>query len=136
MAKNLTGIVMNSGKLIAHFNVTAFGATKVGTKEASLSAAVPGAWAEPVRTAAAAHLAACQAEADAAELNSTIVQVQLYTAINDPGYPPFSMPGEVIDVMFQPGTAPGSMRIGDDEVVPEAIATTRDALKAAVQAAL
>ncbi|HEY9078839.1 hypothetical protein [Magnetovibrio sp.] len=57
-----------------------------------------------------------------------VKQVQVYSAVTDP-----ETGGALVDISFKNGT---SMRIGDDEAVPAALATARDAFIAAVTADL
>jgi len=126
MSKVLMGAIAKSGKVEATYRYTVFGATKVGTKSDG--------WPSAVTDAAAALVAA--ADAEAGDFGA-VVSVQVYTAITDPdGAPGFSAPGELVDITFAPSSTPASVRVGDDETIPESIATARDAFKAAVQAAL
>lgn len=126
MSNVLMGVIATPGRIEATYRYTVFGATKTAVKKTD--------WPEEVQTAAAALLSVCDSEAGAV---GTVVQVQTYTAITDPvGYPGFSAPGECLDITFQPGNSPAGVRVGDDEVVPTAIATARDALAAAIEAAL
>jgi len=126
MAKTLMGAIARNARVEATFQFDLFGATKVGRKEKD--------WPQAVLDASAALVKAAD---DAAGAHGTVVQVQVYTVLTDPdGHPGFSAPGELIDVKFAPGATPTEVRVGDDEVVPTAIATARDAFKAAVEAAL
>jgi hypothetical protein len=124
MASTLMGATISTGYIEAVYQYTAFGAVKVGTKASG--------WPPEVTAAATALLSATQAEAGEV---GTVVKVQIYSPITDPqGAPGFSAPGEQLDVTFQAGNSPQSVRVGDDEVVPATIAAARNALKTALQA--
>ncbi len=126
MAKELRSVIVSTGFVQAEFIATAYGATKTVTQSSG--------WSSTVTAAAAALLAVAQAGADDGDLGY-VAQVQVYTPLADrQGSPGFSAPGEFLDITFQQGNAPPSVRVGDDEVVPEDLAAARDALKAAVAA--
>ncbi len=124
MASTLMGATIAAGSIEAVYRYEAFGATKTTTKSTG--------WTSAVAAAATTLLSATQQAAGDAGI---VVKVQIYTPITDPqGSPGFSGPGEQVDVTFRPGNSPEATRVGDDEVVPPAIASARDALKAMLQA--
>jgi len=126
MAKELMGAVVRKTKIEATYRFDFMGAVKVAKKEAD--------WPAEVLALGVALIAACD---DLTPDLDDVIEVQIYTTITDPdGNPPFSDPGDVVDVAFTPNSSPRSARVGDDEVVPAEVAAARDALRTAIQAAL
>lgn len=124
MAKTLIGAVATKSGVSAWYRDTSLGTTDHGTE---------GPWPQTVRDAADALIAACDAETE--ELDD-VVQVQVYTAISDPAGAANADPGDCVDLTFRQGSTPAQLRAGEAAAVPDAIATARDAFKAAIEAAL
>ncbi len=125
MAKTLMGATIRAGRIEAQFKFPAFGADQVSTKRE--------AWPQDVVNAAGALLAVCDAQTP--ELDD-VIQVQIYTPVTDPEGAANAGPGECVDINFRPGSAPEHVRCGDAAAVPAEVAAARDALKAAISAAL
>jgi hypothetical protein len=125
MSKTLIGAVATKSGVNAWYRLTALGASQDLSTE--------GPWPAAVTTAALALIAACDAETE--ELDD-VVQAQVYTTISDPSGAANADPGDCVDVTFRQGSNPALLRAGEAAAVPDAIATARDAFKAAVEAAL
>lgn len=126
MAKTLIGAVATKSNVHAWYRHEM---EEHGTEDK----AYEGPWPQSVRDAANALIAACDATTQ--ELDD-VVQVQVYTAISDPDGCANADAGDCVDVTFRQGANPPQLRAGDAATVPAAIATARDAFKAAVEAAL
>jgi hypothetical protein len=125
MPKTLIGAVVTPGKVFAYYRLETLGATEDRAHE--------GPWPDAVLDAAAALIAACDGETE--DLDD-VVQAQIYSAVTDPGGTAHADPGDIVDITFRQGAIPEQLRAGQGAAVPETVATARDALKMALQAAL
>lgn len=116
-----------AGAITAQYDLEIGGKTSIKSKTVGFS--------EDAVAAGAAILEAATTLYDGV---GTVTLVTCYTALSDPaGNPPFSAPGECVDIKALDDDAQEiGDRWGDNEVVPDDIVTARDAFKAAVQASL
>ncbi|MEQ9416651.1 MAG: hypothetical protein RJQ08_03810 [Salinisphaeraceae bacterium] len=118
MAKTLTGAVLTVDSITVSYT------------EDGVPGVDDGPWSSSVTTAATTLRSAV-----ATALGSDADRVQVYTAASDPDGAENADPGDIVDAWDGGGGNP-DMRFGDEEAVPDAVATARDAFKSAVEAAL
>lgn len=129
MASTLMGAVITGSQanpvLDATITTTAFGASHISHKKDG--------WPAAVTTAISALWAAVLNDDGGLQPS----EIQIYMPCCDPaGHPPYAGPGECVDLKFVPGSPIAGLRIGQLAAVPADIAAARDALKAAIAAAL
>lgn len=128
MADKIANVVASlTGLEVTYFMPSMGGGTSLPSRRNS-------GWSAGVMEKKDALIAAAQDAATGAGLGY-VQFVEIYgPKSNDAGRPPYTGPGETVDVKFFSGGARDSERLGDNEYVPVAIAEARDALKAAIEA--